>query len=75
MKEKPILSARIDEQNTRHTILSVFNRGAHCGKLTILTEDVNGVLRRLSGATLISQNVGTIEQGAHVTGVKIDRLG
>lgn len=72
---RPILSARIDDQNDRHTILAVFNRDAHCGTLTVLTEDVEEIMRRLSGATMISQSVGTIEQGAKVTGVKIERLG
>jgi phosphoribosylaminoimidazole (AIR) synthetase len=74
-KMKPILSVRKDSRNDRHTVLSVFNRGAHCGTLTVLTEDADEIVRRLYGGTLIKQSVGTIEQGAKVTGVKIDRLG
>lgn len=71
---RPILSARIDDQNDMHTVISVFNRGANCGKLTVSTKDVDEIMRRLSGATLINQRVGTIEQGAKVTGIKIGKL-
>lgn len=71
---KSLFSLRVDDQNPRHTRLTVFNRGANAGTLTILTDDLDEFQKRLSGATFIRQNVGTIGPGAKVTGVKIDRL-
>lgn len=72
---KQTFSVRIDEQNDKHTKVSVFNRGGLSGHLTILTEDADEFARRVCGAVTISQSVDTIEGGAHVVGVKIDRLG
>jgi hypothetical protein len=72
---KPLFSIRIDDQNPKHTRLTVFNRGANAGTLIINTDDLDELQKRLSGATVISQSVGTIGPGANVTGVKIDRIG
>lgn len=64
-----------EELNGEHVTISVYNRGALAGTLTILTQDHEELVRRLSGATVITQSVGTIEKGATVTGVSIGRLG
>ena len=72
---KPLFSIRIDDQNPKHTRLTIFNRGANAGQLTILTGDFDEFQKRLGGATVITQSVGTIGPGAKVTGVKIGSLG
>jgi len=72
---KPLFSIRVDDQNERHTTVTVFNRGANSGTLVINTEDFDEFQKRLSGASIITQTVGTIERGAKVTGVKIGKLG
>ena len=43
-----LLSAKINWANTRHTSISVYNRGAFCGNLVVLTEDAEKVLAILT---------------------------
>lgn len=41
-------SVRIDDQNEQHTRVSVFNRGALAGQLTVLTSDAGELIRRIT---------------------------
>ena len=56
------------------TMLSAFE-GAVRGGDRILATRLRAEILDAMVATTIEQNVGTIEKGANVTGVKIDRLG
>lgn len=57
---KPVFTARIDSANDVHTHITVFNRGANCGTLTVLTEDADELIRRISGIHSVTQNAGTV---------------
>jgi len=48
MSNHQLLSAKINWANTRHTSISVYNRGAFCGNLVVLTEDAERVLSILT---------------------------
>lgn len=59
----------------RHALVTVFNRGELAGTLAILAADLGEFAQRIAGSLHIEQSVETIESGANVVGVKIDRLG
>lgn len=44
-----LLSFDIQEQNMQHVRIRVFNRGGLAGVLTVLTKDIEAIMRRLSG--------------------------
>jgi len=82
MSTSQIKEKKVDETFTikveprgRHALVTVFNRGGFAGTLTILADDLGEFARRISGSLSIEQSVETIESGANVVGVKIDRLG
>lgn len=60
---KPILSARIDDQNAVHTVLTVFNRGGNAGKLTVCTDDAEEIMKRLSPTTVETKKIAYKEGG------------
>ena len=44
---KPIITTRIDHQDTVHTHITVFNRGANAGTLIVNTSDADEIIDRL----------------------------
>ena len=71
-----IFTFRVDEQNDKHTIITIFNRGANAGSVCVLTEDADEFIRRISGGAFVNQSIeGGVGPGAQVTGLKIGRLG
>ena len=70
-----IFTIRLGSKTSRHTLVEVYDRDELAGVLTIRNVDVGEFARLLSGPVSIKQTVGTIESGAQVVGVKIDRLG
>ena len=73
---KPIISTKIEDQNPVHTRIKVWNRGGFAGTLVVNTSDAAEIVGQLEGDghTSISQEVGTIERGAVVTGISIGKL-
>jgi hypothetical protein len=66
---------KVNSQNTRHTRVTIFNRGGKAGELTILSNDLDELTRRLTGSVSVNQNIESVGPGASVTGMKIGRAG
>lgn len=63
-KPELTFSFRVNDLNSRHTRLTVFNRGANAGTLTILTEDSEEFMTRLMGGKWLRGGSAQVEYEA-----------
>lgn len=67
--DKPLLTARVEDQNPAHTRIKVWNRGGLAGTLVVGTSDAKRVMARLVGTAALlrirdyrSEDAATSEQ-------------
>ena len=58
-----------------HTVVRIYNRGEDAGPLTIRNKDVPELVRLFTGATVVDQDIGTLEEGSTAIGAVIGKLG
>ena len=65
---KPVISTKIEKQNSVHTLVRVWNRGALAGTLVVNTADAAEIIGRLEGAPVNIRKVVVEKSSATAAG-------